>query len=411
MGNRDLGGEPTAGPFDVATLLDRAARETGETDVGFLDTEALHALCDSLTETTQLHFIGRSRAQRLLLQALVKRVRLRQYLARYPEIGDIALTRPVFLIAPPRTGTTFFHRLLAQDPLARAPRLWEAMHAPPAEPALRGDPTYFEQDYRVAISRTSIGARKRFNAALDTIHPSGADQPEECWGLLETTLLSHSFMFYGPVTRYLDWLDARSHAEWVACYREYADQLRLLQWWYPGEFWVLKTPFHLWAVDAICEVFPDAVIVQQHRDAERCMASYCSLSAAAYKPLMLKVDNEQVGSQALRYMRDALARNVAARASLPAERFVDFLYADLMGDPLGCVERVYAAAGRELTADARQAMTTWLEEQKQSPKHRGHAYSLVDYGLEEAAVEAAFADYAALVERGAAAARSVARDT
>jgi hypothetical protein len=400
MANSEPGGEQTPKPFDVPQLLRWAARETGEDDVSFLDGEPLHALCRSLAETTQLHFIGRSRAQKLLLANLIKRVRLRQYLARYPQIGEIEISRPVFLIAPPRTGTTFFHRLLAKDPASRSPRLWETLQPPPAEPLWRGDPAYFEQDYRVAMSRKAIGARKRFTKRLPTIHPSDVDVPEECYGLLETSLLSHSYMFYGPVTGYLDWLDQRSHAEWVDCYRVYADQLRLLQWWYPGEFWVLKTPFHLWAVDAIFEVFPDAVVVQQKRDPVSCVASYCSLSAEAYQPLMLKVDNEQVGRQALRYLQDALARNVAARAHLPAERFVDIDYPELMADPMRSAERVYAAAGRELGSAAREAMNDYLAAQQKSHKKGGHRYALSDYGLDEAAVTAAFAAYTDMVAAG-----------
>ncbi len=387
-------------PFDVATLLSWVARETGEDDVGYLDGEALHALCDSLAECTELHFIGRSRAQRLLVQNLIKRVRLRQYMARHPEISEIQITRPVFLIAPPRTGTTFLHRLLAQDPAARATRLWEAMLAPPAEPALRGDPAYFEQDYRVALSRKAIAARKRFSAALETIHPSGVDLPEECWGLLEATMLSHSYMFYGPVTSYLDWLTGRTHEQWVEACRIYADQVRLLQWWYPGQFWVLKNPFLICAVDAIYEVFPDAVIVQQNRDAGPCAASLSSLLAAAYKPLMLNVDNERVGALALRYLTEVVARNVTARAKLPAERFVDIDYPQLLADPMGCAERVYAAADRELTPGARDAMAAYIAGQKKSGKHHGHAYTLEDYGLDEHAVEEAFAAYGAIVGKG-----------
>lgn len=393
--------------FDIPTLLGRVARDTGATDVSFLDDEALRVLCDSLAETTALHFIGRSRAQRLLQQTLTKRVRLRQYLDRHPEIREVQITRPVFLVAPPRTGTTFFHRLLAQDPAARAPRLWETLQPPPPAPDLRGDPAYFERDYRVAMSRKAIGARARFTPNLPSIHPSGADQPEECFGLLETSLLSHSFMFYGPLTRYLDWLDGRSHEEWVACYRLYADQLRLLHWWYPGEYWVLKTPFHLWAVDAICEVFPDAVIVQQHRDPVRCAASYCNLSAEAYKATMLKVDLAQVGRQALRYLHDALARNVEARARLAEEHFVDFLYEDLMANPIACAERVFAASGRPLSPSARAAMNAYLTAQAQ--RHagaRGHHYTLADYGLDEAAVRDAFGAYGQMVTTGAAGARS-----
>ncbi|MEM9383758.1 MAG: sulfotransferase [Pseudomonadota bacterium] len=384
-------------PFDVPQLLRWAARDTSEEDVSYLESDALHALCTSLAETKQLHFIGRSRAQKLLLANLIKRVRLRQYLARYPEIGGIELARPVFLIGPPRTGTTFLHRLLAQDSSVRAPRLWETLQPPPATPKWREDSQYFEQDYRVEMSRKAISARKRFTPGLSSIHSSAVDVPEECYGLLETSLMSHSFMFYGPIASYLDWLDGRSHEQWVDAYRLYADQLRLLQWWYPGKFWVLKTPFHLWAMEAILEVFPDALVVQQCRDPVSCVASYCSLSAEAYKPTMLKVDNEQVGRQALRYLGDAVNRNVAARHQLPAADFVDIDYPELIADPMRAAERVYAAMDRELTAAAREAMSAYLSKQRQSHKQGGHQYSLADYGLEASAVEAAFADYTAMV--------------
>jgi hypothetical protein len=403
MAKRELGRQGSR-PFDVDALLQSARRETGVEDVAFLDGEALHALCDSLAATTQLHFIGRRRAERLLLENLIKRIRLRQYLQQYPQISEIELARPVFLIAPFRTGTTFLHRLLAQDPAARAPRLWEALQAPPAEPQWRGDPAYFERDYRVPIARKYIEAREKLSPEIATIHPSGVDVPEECFGLLESTLLSHSFVFYAPVEGYLDWLDARSDQEWVECYRLYADQLRLLQWWYPGEHWVLKTPFHLWAVDAICEVFPDAVIVQQHRDPTRCVASYCSLTSFAYAPILTELDREQIGRLALRYLRDALARNVAARAKLPAARFVDIDYPQLMDDPMACVERVYAASGRELSTPARTAMGDYLRGEQRSHPQRRHDYSLAEYGLSEDEVNAAFEDYAQLVGASAAAA-------
>jgi hypothetical protein len=349
-----------------------------------------------------LHFIGRRRAERLMLENLIKRIRLRQYLNQYREISRELIEKPVFLVAPFRTGTTFFHRLLAQDPRARAPRLWEALQAPPAQPAWRGDAAYFSQDYRVPIARKYIDARERFTPELATIHPSGVDVPEECFGLLESTFMSHSYVFYAPVTGYLDWLDGRSDQDWVDCYGMYADQLRLLQWWYPGEFWVLKTPFHLWAVDAICEVFPDAVIVQQHREPAKCVASYCSLTAYAYAPIMTKVDRAQIGQLALRYLRDALARNVAARRRLPPARFVDIDYAQLMDDPMACAERVYAAAGRDLTPAARAAMQQYLAGQKRAHRVRHHEYTLADYGLSHAAVEDAFAAYAAMVGAGSA---------
>ena len=386
------------GLFSVSGLIERAQEQAGVADASILDTPGLRAISHSLScATDEMNFISSRRAQRLLNEALIKRLRLESYLQREPAIRDIRLKSPIFLVAPARTGTTFLHRLLAQDPEHRTLRLWEALQAPPADPEYQGDPEYFKQDYRVAIARKYLETRARYTPDIAHIHHTSVDEPEECFGLLETSMLSHSFIFYGPVLEYLEWLDQRSDDEWLEAYRIYADQLRLLQWWAPGERWVMKTPFHMWAIDALCATFPDALIVQQHRTPAACMASYCSLMEVAYGPLAVNFGREQIGQIAFSYYRDALARNVAARKKLGDDQFIDIDYKELMSDPIGCVKRIYKAAGSGLKDSTAEIMQAWLAEQAKSRKKVSkHEYSLDDYGLDEEEVNEIFAGYSAL---------------
>lgn len=383
------------GLFSVSDLIERATSQAGIKDVSILDTPGLRALSHSLTcAGDEMNFISSRRAQRLLNEALIKRLRLESYLEREPSIREIQLKSPIFLVAPARTGTTFLHRLLAQDPSHRTLRLWEALQAPPAEPEYQGDPQYFSKDYRVAVARKYLETRERYTPDIASIHSTSVDEPEECFGLLETSMLSHSFIFYGPVLEYIDWLNERSDKEWLEAYSIYADQLRLLQWWAPGDRWVLKTPFHMWAIDTLCATFPDAVIVQQHRTPAACMASYCSLMQVAYAPLAVNFTREQIGQVAFTYYRDALARNVAARKKLGHGQFIDIDYKDLIADPISCVRRIYQAAGVELEDATADIMTSWLDEQAKSRKHiTKHEYSLGDYGLDEDEVNEIFSEY------------------
>lgn len=383
------------GLFSVAELIERARTLAGVNDSSILDIPGLRVLSHGLTcASDEMNFISSRRAQRLLNEALIKRLRLESYLEREPSIRDIQLKSPIFLVAPARTGTTFLHRLLAQDPAHRTLRLWEALQAPPAEPEYQGDPEYFKKDYRVAIARKYLETRARYTPDIASIHHTSVDEPEECFGLLETTMLSHSFIFYGPITEYIDWLDQRSDEEWLEAYSLYADQLRLLQWWAPGDRWVLKTPFHMWAIDALCTTFPDALIVQQHRTPAACMASYCSLMEVAYAPLAVNFSREQIGHVAFSYYRDALARNVAARKKLGHKQFIDIDYKDLVADPISCVQRIYKATGSELDETAEGIMRSWLEEQARSRKKISkHEYSLADYGLDEDEVNEIFLEY------------------
>lgn len=388
--------KPNAARFSVDKLIETAQVKAACGEPSDLDTPGLHALCGALdTISDQFNFIGRMRAELLLTETLVKRLRTAHHLTAQPEILDETLATPIVLVAPPRTGTTLLHRLLTLDPAHRAPRLWEVLQAPPLQPELRGDPRYLTDDYRIPIARRYLKAREQSTGNIAAMHPSGADLPEECFGLLETSLTSHSFMFYGPVIEYLDWLDNRTFDDWLAVYRLYVEQLKLLQWWWPGDRWVLKTPFHLWAVDALVEAIPNAVIVQQHRAPSECVASFCSLTATAYRPIMHELDQPAIGRLALRYLRDALTRNATARARLKGACFVDIDYDALIQDPIACVKRVYQAAGAKLSTHVEIRMHQWLTAQAAGRAKNGHTYSLDDYSLNIEEVNEAFAPYTA----------------
>lgn len=393
------GGTGRAG-FTPAELIGAAVAAAGVGgDGAILDTPALHALCTALAAgEADFNFIGRARARKLLVETLVKRLRVAYHMEHSPEIGALALASPIVLAAPFRSGTTLLHRLIALDPAHRAPRLWETLQAPPLEPAYRGDPRYFELDYRVEVARRYMETRARMSGDIAAMHPSGADLPEECFGLLETSLMSHSFMFYGPVPAYLEWLREAGDDDWRSAYALYADQLRLLQWWAPGERWVLKTPFHIWAVDALRSALPDALIVQQHRSPATVVASFCSLTAAAYRPIVNTLDLHAIGRTALNYLREALARDMAARRRLGPERIIDIGFQELMADPMACVERIYAAVDARLGGEAERRMREWLAEQRRSHRPDGHRYDLADYGLDRDEVEEAFAEYDACCE-------------
>jgi hypothetical protein len=213
--------------FSADGLSALAAERCGLPAAGLDDVAAaLAPLCDAFEygRSEQTTF-GRLQAHAILVDALAKRLRLADYLRRFPEIRRLAPAKPVFIVAPFRTGTTFLHRLLAQDPGSRWPRLWEVAYPPPADPEARGEPRYFSEDARVGRAVASLRVLHRAAPAVSRMHPMGPDLPEECFGLLETSLMSHSFMFYAELPAYLEWLGARGAGEWRRAYEIYADQL------------------------------------------------------------------------------------------------------------------------------------------------------------------------------------------
>jgi hypothetical protein len=388
------GADPAAA-FAPEALIDEAARATGLAAALTADERAaLEAVCGAFArEAPQLTLLGRTRAAHVLRESLAKLFCVRSYAERIPGLPDALPSRPIFIVAPFRTGTTFLHRLLAQDPELRWMRTWEGAHAPPAEPELRLDPRYFQLDRRVALVEGQLERLHRINPRLREAHDTGARLPEECFGLLETAFTSHSFMFYGRVPDYLGWLDRLSESRWLASYRRYALQLALLQWWLPATRWVLKSPVHLWNLDALLTVFPDALVVLLHRDPRHCVPSFCRLLAAHYTFAYRRMDDATVGADACDYMRRVLERAASARRRWPAERFVDLGYEDLVANPLASVRRLYTRAGATLAAEAESRMRAWLLRQPRPASDR--PYSVAQYGLDPATLVRDFADWTA----------------
>jgi hypothetical protein len=357
--------------------------------------EALRVLCRGYA-ANRMPVFGRMLASGLLTECVTKLGRLSDYLVRFPEISAVAIPEPLFIVAPFRTGTTFLHRLLALDASFRWTRPWETSYAPPEA---AGDPRSADRtDDRIARLERALGTLRRKSPDLFRLHAVAPNEAEECFGLLETSLLSPSFVFHGAPRGYLDWLAERPRDSWIATYRRYADQLRLLQWWSPGERWLLKSPLHLHGLGALLEVFPGAKIIQIHRDPAACQLSLCRLLAAHHALYTSRVKLEEVGALGGALMRGGLARAVEARRGGRSATFLDLSFDALVGSPISCVRRVYDWLGSPLTHGTELRMRSWLAKHPSSASGGG-ALDLADFGLDPRAIERDYAPYTAMLEK------------
>ena len=74
---------------------------------------------------------------------------------------------------------------------------------------------------------------------------------------------------------YYKWL--LYEADHRQAYRYHRIFLQHLQSGVSGQ-WLLKSPAHLWTLDALTETYPDAVIVQTHRDPLKVISSVSALT-------------------------------------------------------------------------------------------------------------------------------------
>jgi Sulfotransferase family len=387
-------GRPPA--LEAAALIDKACRATGLSQFdGEPLEEPLTRLCRALELEAQLTWTGRALTQARLVGALTSRLRVEAYHRRFPEIGEQPVAEPLFVTGLQRTGTTLLHRLLAVGGARRALASWEAL-----TPAKRPGP---KAGLAAPIDRLWGGDARKLNAhaaertlaylAPDffAVHPVQASAPEE-----EVVLMDHSFISQVSeasyhVPSYAQWVEAQDHRP---AYRYLRRCLQLLQWERPRQprRWVLKSPVHLEQLDALLEVFPDARVVQTHRDPHKTVASFCSMVAHGRGVFSDVVEPLEIGSHWLAKVRRMVERAMAARARRAADAFLDVHYRDLIADPLAVAARVSAFGGIPMGPNVRAAGQRWLRQNRQH-KHGQHVYDAADFGITPQTIDDAMGEY------------------
>jgi hypothetical protein len=366
-------------PIDLRmeSLLEKACASTGLTDFGGDEfREPLALLCEGLEREAKLSLMGRMVARGDLLRTLENRLKLIAFFEEHPEVAGLPIERPIFVVGPPRTGTTIFQDLLAMDPDNRVPLSWEVAHPlPPPELAS------FETDPRIARVQAELDRVDQMIPEFKKMHPMGAQRAQECVAMLSHDFASMIYHTQFDVPTYDQWVvrsDMRSAFRW---HRRF---LRVLQWKVPRKRWALKSPQHMWHLQHVHREYPDALFVQTHRDPVRVLVSISSLVTTLRR---LSSDHVSLPDVA-RYYAMALAQaydnTLAYRKSgrLPESQVVDLYFQDFIRDQVGTVRRAYEHFGLELPDEAAKAMQAFLDENP-ADKHGRHRYGFADIGLDE----------------------------
>lgn len=374
--------------FSPTALMAAAQCATGLEDFGAAPLlEPLTVLCRSLNEELEFHALGRSYVRQQLLGLLTTRLRFEALWARRPEILDLPVERPIIIIGLPRSGTTILHRLLSQDPAKRFSPFWEQVMPLPF-----GDPeaTQPEPDPRRARVAGSIEVVNTIAPDLKNMHELLVDEPDEDLSLLLFAFASMQFEWSYRVPSYSKFYQATDQTEG---YRYFKKVLQTLQWLRGGERWVLKAPQHLEQLGPLLTIFPDATLVQTHRDPVPAIISLASLTTYGGRRYYDHPNPIAVGADICAIVERLLRKGMEDR---PAHdpRFVDIQFADLIADPIGMVRRIYAASGDQLSSDAEARMRAWSADNRQE-KHGRHDYDAADFGFDLADLRRRVAAYQA----------------
>lgn len=373
--------------FNADELEDGARAATGLDDFGSpYYREGLERIVDALNTEADLNEMGRVIQHATISNALIQRLKIEDTYARHPEIDDQVVDGPVFVIGLPRTGTTALSQLVAADPQFRSLRMWESQApTPPPESSTQ------HHDPRIAQAEAGLKMLDDMFPLMKTLYNSEATAPTECQDLMGMSF--RTFHFDGAVRApaYLAWL---MNCDMRETYTFHRRVLKLLQWHCPPNLWHLKTPVHMFALDALVEAYPNAKFLWSHRDPANVMGSVCSLIHYVRSWSSDRDDAHELGSEQVDSWAEAVRRAMDFRRRVGDDRFADVSFADLQTDPVTTVQNSYRSLGLTFTDASAAAVQRWAQEHQ--PGSRGaHDYELTHYGLSPNGVRERFADYLA----------------
>jgi hypothetical protein len=369
----------------IDAIHEEAIRLTGLSEFGDPDyREALALLIRGYDSDPHMTPEGRLRCYQMALGALVARLRSEAQWRSHPEVLALPITAPIIVTGLPRTGTTTLHKLLAIDPQFQQLEFWigNAPQKRPPRDLWAAHPDYQATD---AYVTDFYGRVPEFLQ----VHQMTAAEPEEDRTLLIQDFAHLLYMDSAFLPEYDHWVERQPQR---TAYRRMADNLRLIGSTSPERRWVLKDPMHLAHMDAVLDIFPDARIVQTHRDPVKSIPSICSL-IWIFRKYYENPDNDPalIGPRKMAYWAAAMERTLGLRNAHP-DNFLDIGFGDIVHDPLGAVRRVYAFCGLTLDPAVEAAMGRWIADNAKD-KHGAHRYTPENFGLSADAIAAAFDHY------------------
>ncbi len=244
------------------------------------------------------------------------------------------------------------------------------------------DPATYDTDGRIAEIQARIDLADALIPGFTAFHPIGALHAQECVRMTASDFRSMIFNTQYRVPNYNRWL--LYEADMAPAYRWHRRFLQHLQSQQAPQQWLIKSPAHMWHLDALAGEYPDAVVIQTHRDPLKVVASVSALVAHLRQ---MASDETSVPDAAASFADDiflGLERSIEARnnPAIAADRFIDVQFTEFLADPFATIRSIYAQLDLELTDAAEHRMRAFLDSHPGDGGGAGTRYRFANTGLD-----------------------------
>ena len=306
----------------------------------------------------------------------------------YPEFRRQKIRQPVFIIAPPRSGTTFLQKLLAKNRGTFAPVLMYQTIFPSItiQKIIQSVALASRQKGGLLFDISSWIERHCFGG-WDGMHKMRFAEPEEDDGYFVYTFVTEAIYLLFPFVRALwgagfaDDLPPRQRRRLMRYYRSCLQRHLYLNG--PEKILLSKATQLSGSIQCLKAEFPDARIVNILRNPVESIPSHISVFYTVWNwvdPSIGKKSREsfEYAELAAAWFLHLEKNDITSRS----ENYLRIFYTDLVRHPDRAARSIYRHFGIPLTPSATRRIQ---KEAKRALEYKSsHQYTLEEYGLSSA---------------------------
>lgn len=316
---------------------------------------------------------------------LVRLLQAADYLF-FPGFRRQTIQAPVYILANPRSGTTYLHRILAADSQFTFQRLYQTVFPSILWYKLFALWGVIDRRMGRLAERFLLAPINRlFFGQWDGVHVVGFHQSEEDEAMWIFPWLTPSMLVFFPFIEqlrdqyYVDQLPRREQLR-INRYLQRTLQ-RHLYVMGPNKTLLGKNAVAAHRIQRYLEVMPDMRIIHLYRHPYESIASALSMFSKKmweiHSPQCAGASPEVKAAAELWCEHYLLQMNL--RDHLPPERYIEFAYTEVAADPKGAVEKIYARFGLAISPEYRQVLEA--EAARAGKFESQHDYDLAEFGI------------------------------
>ena len=295
------------------------------------------------------------------------------------------IREPVFIVAPPRSGTTLIQRLMALDDerFVHA-KLYQTIFPSVFYQRCFKALARIDRNTGQLLTRLMHWSEKTFFGGWDDMHRLRFDQPEEDDGFFVSSFVTEAVYLLFPhidelwEAGFADALSPKARRKLMRFYRSCLQ--RQLYANGPGKTVLSKATQSSGSVESLLEAFPDAKFITIIRHPYQSVPSHVSVFYPVWRAHSPEIAKD--GPVSKSYARLAVKwyqHLFEFRSKVPPSQYYCLDYRNLTQDPKAVVEKLYQHFGWTMSEAfrARLAAASHDEREFQSQHH----YTLEEFGL------------------------------